>query len=168
MRSIRRAALILALLLAGCGDSDDGGASAKATPTATPSAAPTPANITCDEVAYTPKPGESYAHPSENFYAPEDAGAPSAADLEHLLAADNAIVVTYPANAPAEAKERLKAWSGSQTASVVVPTTTADAPPVQAKIATAQLTCDGVDEGQLQAFADKRGNAPAQPHDDGG
>ena len=43
-----------------------------------------------------------------------------------------------------------------------------DAPPVRAKIGTAMLTCDGVDEGQLQAFADKRGNAPAQPHDDGG
>lgn len=167
MRSIRRAALVVALLLAGCGDSNDEGASVAATPTP-PAPAPTPANITCDEVAYTPKPGETYAHPSENFYAPEDTGAPSAADLEHLLAADNAIVVTYPANAPADAKDRLKKWSGSQTASVVVPTTAADAPPVQAKIATAQLTCDGVDEDQLQAFADKRGNAPAQPHDDGG
>ena len=168
MRSIRRAALILALLLAGCGDSDDEGASAKATPTATASAAPTPANITCDEVAYTPKPGEGYAHPSENFYAPEDTGAPSATDLEHLLAADNAIVVTYPANAPADAKDRLKTWSGGQTASVVLVDREADAPPVRAKIGTAMLTCDGVDEGQLQSFADKRGNAPAQPHDDGG
>ena len=165
MRSIRRAALVLALLLAGCGDEE--GASVKATPTSTPSAAPTPASISCDEVAYTPKAGETYAHPSENFYAPEDTGAPSAGDLEHLLSTDNAIVVTYPANAPTDAKERLKQWSGSQTASVVVPTTSTDAPPVQAKIATAQLTCDGVDEAQLQAFADKRGNAPAQPHDDG-
>ena len=53
---------------------------------------------------------------------------------------------------------RRRPWSADRTT---------DAPPVQAKIATAQLTCDGVDEGQLQAFADKRGNAPAQPHDDG-
>ena len=40
-----------------------------------------------------------------------------------------------------------------------------DAPPVRAKIGTALLTCDGVDEAQLQAFADKRGNAPVQPHE---
>lgn len=167
MRPIRRTALVLALLLAGCGG-DDEGASVKATPTSTPSAAPTPATITCDEVAYTPKPGESYAHPSENFYAPDDANAPTAADLEHLLAADNAIVVTYPSNAPTETLDRLKAWSADQTASVVLVDRAADAPPVRAKIGTAMLTCDGVDEGQLQAFADKRGNAPTQPHDDGG
>ncbi len=167
MRPIRRTALVLALLLAGCGGDDDG-ASVKATPTSTASAAPTPATITCDEVAYTPKPGETYAHPSENFYPPDDANAPSAADLEHLLAADNAIVVTYPGNAPTDALDRLKEWSGKQTASVVLVDRAADAPPVRAKIGTAMLTCDGVDEGQLQAFADKRGNAPAQPHDDGG
>jgi hypothetical protein len=165
MRPIRLAALVLALLLAGCGDEE--GASVKATPTSTPSAAPTPASITCDEVAYTPKPSEGYAHPSENFYAPDDANAPSAADLEHLLAADNAIVVTYPGNAPADALARLKEWSGKQTASVVLVDRGPEAPPVRAKIGTAMLTCDGVDEGQLQAFADKRGNAPVQPHEDG-
>jgi hypothetical protein len=165
MLPIRRCVLVLALLLAGCGD--DEGASVKATPTATPSAIPTPATITCDEVAYTPEPTESYAHPSENFYAPDHPSQPSAGDLEHLIAADNAIVVTYPGNAPQDALDRLKEWSGTQTASVVLVDPAADAPPVRAKIATAMLTCDGVDEGQLQAFADKRGNAPAQPHDDG-
>ena len=164
MRSIRRATLVLALLLAGCGGSDDEGASVQAAPTQPPPA-PTPTTITCDEVAYTPKPAETYAHPSENFYGPGDANAPTTADLEHLLVADNAIVVTYPANAPQEARDRLSKWSGEQTASVTLADTAADAPPVRAKIATAQLTCDGVDEGQLQAFADKRGNAPAQPHD---
>jgi hypothetical protein len=167
MRSIRRVALVLALLLAGCGGDDDPGASVKATPTSTPSAAPTPATITCDEAAYTPKPGKTYAHPSENFYPPDYANAPTAADLEHLLAADNAIVVTYPANTPAEALERLKTWSGAQTASVVLIDPAPDAPPLQAKIANAKLTCDGVDEGQLQSFADKRGDEPAQPHDEG-
>ena len=164
MRPIRRATLVIAVLLAGCGGGNDEGASVAATPT---QPAPTPTTITCDEAAYTPKPAETYAHPSENFYAPDDANAPSATDLEHLLAADNAIVVTYPANAPKDALDRLKEWSGKQTASVVLADTAADAPPVRAKIATAQLTCDGVDEGRLQAFADKRGNAPAQPHGDG-
>ena len=167
MRPIRRAALVLALLLAGCGGSSDEGASVEATPTPPPPA-PTPANITCDDAAYTPKPAETWAHPSENFYAPDDARAPSTTDLEHLLAADNAIVVTYPANAPKDALDRLKEWSGRQTASVVLADSAPEAPPVRAKIATAQLTCDGVDEGQLQAFADKRGNAPVQPHDGGG
>lgn len=166
MRPIRRSLLVLALLVAGCGGGDDEGAGVQATPTQPPPA-PTPAKITCDETAYTPKPGETYAHPSGNFYAPDATDAPSAGDLEHLLAADNAIVVTYPANAPKDALDRLAQWSGEQTASVVLADTAADAPPLRAKIATAMLTCDGVDEAQLQAFADKRGNEPAQPHDDG-
>lgn len=161
---MRRSVLLLALLIAGCGGDDTDAASVAAAPTQPPPA-PTPATITCDEVAYTPKPTETYAHPSENFYAPGDARAPTTADLEHLLVADNAVVVTYPANASQDARDRLSQWSGKQTASVTLADTAADAPPVRAKIATAQLTCDGIDEKQLQAFADKRGNAPSQPHD---
>ena len=167
MRPIRRTALVLVLFAAGCGGGGaEKGASVEVAPTQAPPV-PTPATITCDEVAYTPEPGETYVHPSGNFYEPDDASAPSAADMEHLLAADNAIVVTYPANAPKEALDKLRQWSGQQTASVVVPDTTPDLPPMRARIATAQLTCDGVDEAQLSAFADKRGDSAPAPHSDG-
>lgn len=168
MRALGLIMLILALFVAGCGGGDDDdGDTAKVTPTPTqPAPEPTPEDITCDEAAYTPEPGDSYAHPSENFYPPDADNAPSPADLEHLIAADNAIVVTYPANAPEEALTMLSEWSARQTASVVLADPSPDAPPLRAKIATAQLTCDGVDEAQLQAFADQRGEQPVQPHDE--
>ena len=80
-----------------------------------------------------------------------------------------AIVVSYPAKAPRAAREALRGWAPKQTATVVVPDGGADAPPLRARIATAELTCDGIDLDQLSGFAAKRGSGTrAAPHGDEG
>jgi hypothetical protein len=172
MPSIRRALVVLALVAAGCGggDADEPGpATTTATPTAATATVAAPEAVTCDEAKYTPTPSKSWAHPSENFYEPGMTDAPTANDLEHLLVADNAIVVSYAVNQSAGALNELRQWSGEQTASVALPATAPDAPPIQAKIARAVLTCDGVDVAQLTAFAEKRpDSAPPDAHSDGG
>ncbi|HEY6887204.1 MAG TPA: DUF3105 domain-containing protein [Solirubrobacter sp.] len=147
-----------AVAVAGCGSS------------AAPEASMAPAApklTTCDEVAYTPKNPPHFVHPTQNFYAPDAKDAPAPRDIEHLLLNDNAVVVSYPASATRAIRDRLAEWASQQVAVVVVPDRRQTAP-VQAKIATAQLTCDGVDTSQLTAFAAKRGTGTAVQHPDEG
>ena len=95
-------------------------------------------------------------------------GAPTKEDIEHLLLDDNAIVVSYPANATKATQDELAKWASAQVAAVVIPDRAADAPPLRARIATAELRCDGIDTTQLTAFAGKRGTGSVAPHPDEG
>ena len=165
-------AVAAALALAGCGDGDeaasrDAAPTATATATATASSEPTPAPGKCDEVKYTPVEAPGTLHPGSNFFAPDTPDAPSKADLDHLLLFDNAVVVTYAANTPAETRQRLEAWTFADVVErtpVVVPDHSADALPVRARIASRELRCNGVDWKRLTAFANRKDIAPRSGH----
>jgi len=168
-RSILVAAAAAAvLLLAGCGDESTSPSQSPAPAAPLPTFAPT-GQVTCSEEAYQAKPpAAGWTHPSQNYYAPGQADMPTAADLEHLLAADSAVVVRYRPDAPRERREALKAFAASGTAIVVLPARTRDDAAVEAFTVNRRLLCDGVDAAQLTVFAQRRGSLDTAPHDETG
>ncbi len=171
LRSPRRLTLVVAatalLALVGCGD--DGGSSPQppaASAAPLPTFAPT-GQVTCSEEAYTATPKDSgWTHPSQNFYEPGQKPMPSEVDLQHLLAADSAVIVRYRADAPAERREALRTFASSLAAVVVLPGATRDDVAVEAFTSNRRLLCDGVDAPQLTTFADRRGAISSTPHND--
>jgi hypothetical protein len=163
-----RALLLLvavALALAGCGGGDNVASTPEPTPTATPTASPdpTPAPGKCDEVKYTPADSSEFTHPDANFYAPDAPNRPSAEDLGHLVLHDNAVVVTYAANAPKKTRDRLYDWTYNDVVErtpVVVPDSAPDALALRAQIATHELRCNGFNWKRLTAFANRTDVAP--------
>jgi hypothetical protein len=166
--------VMLTLGLAGCGDDASKDTASTPTPTPTPTAtasaspeatpASTPPRGKCHEVKLT-KPAEpsNWTHPNSNFYAPGDSGIPTATDLDHLLVADNAVVVTYGAKTPKKTRERLYDWTFKDVVKrtpVVVPDSSPDALPVRARIATVELRCARFDFKRLTAFANRTDIAP--------
>jgi len=171
LRSPRRLILVVAatalLALVGCGD--DGGSSPQPPAAAAeplPTFAPT-GQVSCSEEAYTASPPENggWTHPSQSFYEPGQKPMPTEADLQHLLAADSAVVVRYRSDAPAERREALRAFASSLAAIVVLPGATRDDVAVEAFTSNRRLLCDGVDAPQLTTFADRRGTISSTPHD---
>jgi hypothetical protein len=150
------------LMLTGCGDA--------LPPQPVPSPAPTFApigRVTCSESDYAARaPETGWKHPQQSYYAPGQP-APSEADLQHLLINDAAVVVRYRADAPRVRREALRDWAAVQTPAVALPAGSPTAPQVEAFTSERHLTCDGVDDGQLTVFAERRG-AAAPPHDDTG
>jgi hypothetical protein len=164
-----------ALILSACGGdtatSGDAGPEPTSTPeaTATATASPevvaehTPKPGTCDEVKYRPDEASEFTHPDSNFYAPDATSFPTKADLDHLLVADNAVVVTYAADTKKKTRERLYEWTYAEVAKrtpIVVPDDAADALPVRARIATVELRCNGFDWKRLTKFANRTDIAP--------
>ena len=149
-------------MLAGCGDA--------LPPQPAPSPAPTFApigRVECSEENYAARAPESgWEHPKQSYYAP-GRPAPSEADLQHLLVNDAAVVVHYRADAPRVRRETLRDWAASQQSAFALPARSRTAPQVEAFTADRHLTCDGVDDGQLTVFAERRG-AAAPPHGDTG
>jgi hypothetical protein len=166
----------LAIALSGCGD-DPPPRSQSSAATATPTATVPPEpqrpegrfeKATCDERAYeATNPQTGWVHPSQNFYFPGE-DTPSAKDIQHVLIKDNAVLVEYDPEIPDDAREALRGWSAYGTAVVTVPATAADPPRLRASTANRQLTCDGIDLEQLQAFADRRGTGTSAPHGESG
>lgn len=168
--------LASAVLLAACGGDDDAAATRStpeptsapvetATPTATAEtvAEPTPKPGTCDEVKYTPEDATAFTHPDSNFYEPDATALPTKADLDHLLLADNAVVVTYAADTGDKRRKRLYDWTYADVVErtpIVLPDDSPDALPVRARIATVELRCNGFDWERLTAFANRTDIAP--------
>ena len=165
----------VALAVAGCGGGNDAvseDAAPEATPTPTPTATaaspqaasePTPAPGKCDEVKYKPADSAQFTHPDSNFYAPDAESFPTKEDLDHLLLADNAVVVTYAASTPRKSRERLYDWTYADVAKrtpIVVPDSSRDALSVRARIATVELRCNGFNWKRLTAFANRTDIAP--------
>jgi len=161
---VRRAFPVLAVLvLTGCGD----GSAPRPAATPAPTFAPI-GRVTCSENAYAARAPESgWTHPRQTYYTPGQQ-APSEADLQHLLVEDAAVVVRYRAEAPRVRREALRDWAATQRSVVAVPAESGEAPQVEAFTSNRHLTCDGVDDGQLTVFAERRGSAAAEPHDDTG
>lgn len=164
--------LASALALAACGDDGDAAAT-RATPeptsapveTATPEAVAeaTPEAGECDEVKYTPEDATDFTHPESNFYEPDATAFPTKADLDHLLLADNAVVVTYAADTGDKRRKRLYDWTYAEVKErtpIVVPDDSPGALPVRARIATVELRCNGFDWERLTAFANRTDIAP--------
>jgi hypothetical protein len=152
------------LALAGCGD--DGGSSPQP-----PAAAPLPTfapagKVACSEEAYTASPPEGgWTHPSQNFYEPGADPMPTEKDLQHLMAADSAVIVRYRTDAPPDQREALRGWAGTLAAIVALPGKTSGDVAVEAFTSNRRLVCDGVDPAQLRTFADRRGAVQSVPHD---
>jgi hypothetical protein len=163
-----------ALILSACGGGNtttsgdatpESTSTPEATATATPEVVsePTPRPGKCDEVKYRPGESSEFTHPDSNFYAPDATSLPTKADLDHLLVADNAVVVTYAADTKKNARERLYDWTYADVTKrtpVVVPDDAADALPVRARIATVELRCNGFDWKRLTKFANRTDIAP--------
>jgi hypothetical protein len=163
------------LAVAGCGGDDVASSDARAEPTHTPTATatatatseaapePTPKRGKCDEVKYTPTDPSESTHPDSNFYAPDAPSLPTKPDLDELLLYDNAVVVTYAANAGKRTRDRLYDWTYEDVRKrtpIVVPDSSPDALPVRAQIATVELRCNGIDWKRLTAFANRTDIAP--------
>ncbi len=152
------------LALASCGDDSESSPQPAAAPPL-PTFAPT-GQVGCSEEAYAAKPpGSGWAHPSQNFYAPGDEPMPTEGDLQHLLAADSAVVVRYRPDAPSERRKALRTFAATLPAIVVLPGKTRDGVALEAFTSNRRLICDGVDAAQLTAFADRRGALQSAPHD---
>jgi hypothetical protein len=162
-----------ALVLAACGE--EAAPQRAATPTATPTPTatstpapdPTPARGECDEVDYKPVERGGTVHPGSNFFEPDATNLPSAADIDHLLLRDNAIVVLYAADSRRKTVERLSTWwyeEVKERTPIVVPDPSPDALPLRARIATIELRCNGVDFEALTKFANRTDIAPLPGH----
>ena len=111
--------------------------------------------------------GGGWVHPSENFYFPGEEP-PSDKDLRHLIVNDNAVLVEYRADLRENAREALRGWAAWATGAVAVPEHAADAPALRAFLTDRELSCDGVDLKQLDAFAARRRLGAPVPHGDAG
>ncbi|MXG90302.1 DUF3105 domain-containing protein [Nocardioides flavescens] len=161
-------AVAACLLLVGCsGDPADG-------PAAAPAPAPAPAegaaavgapSVACTETPRTPAAsGDTWRHPDQSFYDGTEAEPPTAADLEHLLGADAAVVVHYdPAVLPAASLDALRSWAQLGEAVVALPGVDLGAP-VVADVLEHRLSCDGLDTFQLDAFAAERDAGAVDAH----
>ena len=173
---MRRAIALVALaVLAGCGGDDKVAATPTPTPTetatptptptATAAAEPAPAEGECQDVKYTPGDDEGGSvHPAANFFEPGADNLPSAADLDHLLLVDNAVVVFYAADSPKDVIERFSTWWSedvTKRTAVVVPDDAPDALPVVVRIASRELRCNGVDWDRITRFANRTDIAPS-------
>jgi hypothetical protein len=175
----------VALAVTGCGgggnDAPSGDAAPEPTPTSTATATataspktepkPTPAPGKCDQVK-VPKPPEpaERVHPGFNFYEPDADNLPTKGDLDYLILHDNVVVVTYAASTPKATRDRLDTWWATEVVKrtpVVVPDRSRDALPVRARIATAELRCNGFDWKRMTKFANRTDIAPL-PHEDEG
>jgi Protein of unknown function (DUF3105) len=109
----------------------------------------------------------SWFHPEESFYPP-GSGAPSQADLDHLVNNDDAVVVRYRRDASPRAREALREWAAAGIGVVVAPSPVPDAPPLEAYTATRRLTCDGIDLDRLTSFTDRHFTQPLgyRPHEE--
>ncbi|MBE2316318.1 hypothetical protein DVA67_010050 [Solirubrobacter sp. CPCC 204708] len=170
---MKRLILLAALALAGCGGNDDPEPKAAATPTATATATATPtatatatpaeepaiAEGECEETKYKPGDDEGgTAHPAANFFEPGADNLPSQADLDHLLVADNAVVILYDDDLEREHIDAMSSWWSTEVTErtpVVVPDDAPDALPVRARIATVELRCNGFDLDRLTKFANR-------------
>ena len=114
----------------------------------------------------SPAAGPSYAHPSESFYALDAETVPSAADLEHLVRSDNAVIVEYSSDLPTASISALQTWAVGIVATVVLPGE--DEPAVLAYTQDSELECDGVDTGRLSEFAATRPDRAVEEHSDEG
>jgi hypothetical protein len=163
---VRRLALLVALAaLAGCGGKDK---KAAATPTPSPAATettPAPAPEDCVETEYTPGSDEGgTSHPNANFFRPGAKDLPSEADLNHLLLADNAVVVIYSADIDEAEIDGLSSWWRADVngrTPVVIPDETPGAPRIVARIASIEMRCDEVDFARLTEFANRTDVAPS-------
>lgn len=120
---------------------------------------------TCTEEAHAVESPGTWFHPREYFYPP-GAGAPTTADLDHLVEEDGAVAVLYRADASAEAQEALRSWGAVGIGVVIAPSRAADAAPLEAYTATRLLRCDGVDLDRLTEFTDRHFSLPleVEPH----
>jgi hypothetical protein len=109
----------------------------------------------------------SWFHPQESFYPP-GSGAPSQADLDHLVNNDDAVVVRYRRDASPRARAALRAWAAAGIGVVVAPSRVRDAPPLEAFTASRRLTCDGIDLDRLTRFTDRHFTQPLgyRPHEE--
>ena len=98
-------------------------------------------------------------HPTDNFYLP-GAGAPTRADLDHLAHEDGAVVVTYPEDAPAAAREALQRWAATGIGVVVAPAAPGRTTALEAYTSDRRLECDGVDLDRLTTFTDRHFSKP--------
>jgi hypothetical protein len=108
---------------------------------------------------------ERWFHPTDNFYPP-GAGAPTEADLAHIVNHDGAVAVTYRPDAPRAAREALRKWAAAGIGVVVSPSQASDPPPLQAITFDRRLTCDAVDLDRLTTFTDRHFSRPldVEPH----
>jgi len=168
-RTRTRTALAVAacLLVAGCsgGTRDSGGspaAPAAADDTAAVVGAP---SVACTETPRTPAAsGDTWRHPDQSFYDGSEAEPPTAADLEHLLRADAALVVHYDAAVlPAASLDALRSWAQLGEAVVALPGAGLGAP-VVADVLEHRLSCDGLDTLQLDAFGAERDAGAVDAH----
>ena len=163
-RRLQVAAAAVLLALASCGDDSKSSPRPAAAPPL-PTFAPT-GQVACSEEAYTAAPPSSgWTHPSQSFYEPGQKPMPQEGDLQHLLAADSAMIVRYRPDAPRERREALRTFATTQAAIVVVPGKTRDGVALEAFTSNRRLICDGVDAEQLTAFATSRGAVQSAPHD---
>jgi hypothetical protein len=107
----------------------------------------------------------NWFHPQESFYPP-GSGAPSQADLDHLVNNDDAVVVRYRRDASRRARAALRAWATAGIGVVVAPSRARTAPPLEAFTASRRLTCDGIDLDRLTRFTDEHFTHPLgyRPH----
>ncbi|MGI5162455.1 hypothetical protein [Microbispora sp. CA-102843] len=105
-----------------------------------------------------------WTHPAQSFYGPSDKDRPTRASLEHLLVADNAVVIEYSPRLPEASIQALREWTYLQTATVAVPG--GREPALRATTASTELTCDGVDTIRLSALAGTRTFGRVAEHGD--
>ena len=157
-------AAALVLLLTGCV-----GPAPEPTPTPTAVAGA----VTCTEAdpEVIDLTGSTWQHPQNSFYEGTEEVIPTEYDLEHLLKADNAIVVIYDRDAlPTAAIDPLREWIFLETAAVAIPSTDTPRAPIEVRVAGAPTVklCDGVDIIQLSAFSAARTPGNVTPHEEEG
>lgn len=159
-------AAALLLLLTGC-------VGAAPAPVESPSATAVPGAITCTdaEPEQIDMTGSTWQHPQNSFYEGTEEVIPTEYDLEHLLKADNAIVIIYDRDAlPTAAIDPLREWIYLETAAVAIPSTDTPRAPIEVRVAGAPTVklCDGVDIIQLSEFSASRTPGNVVPHEEEG
>lgn len=175
-RGLERAAAALAvvavLVAAGC--SSEGSAAPAAEPEpADPTSPVSPpgatSEVACAVTDREPAPaGSTWEHPEQSFYTGAEDALPQAADLEHLLRADAAAVVRYdPSGLPVASIEALRTWAEHGEAVVALPAEAsagAASAPLVVDVLDEQLSCDGLDTFQLDAFVAGRDTGDVDAH----
>lgn len=153
----------LALLLAGCTPVPT---EVEVTPEPTTAGAITCTDAAAEEVDLS---GATWQHPRNSFYEGTEEDIPTEADLEHLLRADNALVVIYDQeNLPAAAIEPLRDWIYMETAAVAIPSTDDPRAAIEVRYGGTVKLCDGVDTIQLAEFSATRPFGSVEEHDESG